>query len=58
MNRGTTYARKGQYERAIEDLDQAVRLNPNEAQAFNNRGQNKPKAIPLEAMPTSPRRSS
>src|SRR5580698_3461390 len=37
-SRGTAYARKGQYDRAIEDLDQAIRLNPNDAVAFNNRG--------------------
>jgi lipoprotein NlpI len=37
-NRGRAYANKGQYERAIEDLDQAIRLNPNVAQAFSTRG--------------------
>jgi lipoprotein NlpI len=37
-DRGIAYARKGQYDRAIEDLDQAIRLNPNYAAAFNNRG--------------------
>jgi tetratricopeptide (TPR) repeat protein len=37
-SRGTAYARKGQYDRAIEDLDQAIRLNPNDAVAFDNRG--------------------
>ena len=28
----------GQYDRAIQDYDQAIRLNPNWAEAFNNRG--------------------
>jgi lipoprotein NlpI len=37
-DRGIAYARKGQYDRAIEDLDQAIRLNPNYAVAFSNRG--------------------
>jgi lipoprotein NlpI len=37
-DRGIAYARKGQYDRAIEDLDQAIRLNPNYAAAFSNRG--------------------
>ena len=37
-NRGTAYGRKGQLDRAIEDFDQAIRLNPNYAAAFNNRG--------------------
>jgi tetratricopeptide (TPR) repeat protein len=37
-SRGLAYARKGQYDHAIEDLDQAIRLNPNDAFAFRNRG--------------------
>jgi tetratricopeptide (TPR) repeat protein len=37
-NRGTAYGRKGQLDRAIEDFDQAIRLNPNDAVAFSNRG--------------------
>ena len=37
-NRGLAYARNGQLDRAIEDLDQAIRLDPNLAEAFNNRG--------------------
>src|SRR5664280_2946637 len=37
-NRGTVYATKGQYDRAIEDFDQAIRLNPQDADVFNNRG--------------------
>jgi tetratricopeptide (TPR) repeat protein len=27
-NRGNAYARKGQYDRAIQDYDQAIRINP------------------------------
>jgi tetratricopeptide (TPR) repeat protein len=37
-SRGLAYARKGQYDRAIEDLDQAIRFDPNGAFAFRNRG--------------------
>jgi tetratricopeptide (TPR) repeat protein len=37
-SRGLAYARKGQYDHAIEDFDQAIRLNPNDAVAFSNRG--------------------
>ena len=37
-NRGNAYRDKGQYDRAIEDYDQAIRLNPNYAEAYNNRG--------------------
>jgi tetratricopeptide (TPR) repeat protein len=36
--RGNAYARKRQYDRAIEDYNQAIRLNPNEAGAFIGRG--------------------
>jgi tetratricopeptide (TPR) repeat protein len=36
--RGGAYAAKGQYDRAIEDFDQAIRLNPNYAEAFGRRG--------------------
>jgi tetratricopeptide (TPR) repeat protein len=36
--RGRAYARKSQFDRAIEDLDEAIRLNPNYAYAFNARG--------------------
>ena len=36
-NRGVAYERKGQYDRAIQDYDQAIRLNPNDANAFNGR---------------------
>jgi tetratricopeptide (TPR) repeat protein len=37
-NRGTAYTAKNQYDRAVEDLDQAIRLKPNFAEAFYNRG--------------------
>src|SRR5215469_13126474 len=37
-NRGNTYATKGQYDRAIEDYNEAIRLNPKHADAFYNRG--------------------
>jgi tetratricopeptide (TPR) repeat protein len=35
---GTAYVIKGEYDRAISDLDQAIRLDPNLAMAYNNRG--------------------
>src|SRR4051812_7421179 len=37
-NRGLAYDNKGQYDRAIEDYDQAIKLNPNDADVFVNRG--------------------
>jgi tetratricopeptide (TPR) repeat protein len=37
-NRGASYAQKKDYDRAIQDFDQAIRLNPVNAQAFRNRG--------------------
>jgi tetratricopeptide (TPR) repeat protein len=37
-NRGMGYDDKGQTDRAIEDYDQAIRLNPQDADAFYNRG--------------------
>ena len=37
-NRGEAYYRKGQFDRAIEDYDAAIRLKPNDFIAFNNRG--------------------
>src|SRR5262249_29907329 len=37
-NRGVGYGRKGEYDRAIQDYDQAIRLKPDLAEAFNNRG--------------------
>jgi tetratricopeptide (TPR) repeat protein len=38
VNRGTAYRAKGQNDLAIEDYDQAIRIDPNLAIAFNNRG--------------------
>src|SRR5262245_6466774 len=35
-NRGVAYAALGQHERAIQDYDQAIRLNPRNAVAFND----------------------
>ena len=37
-NRGLAYAFKGEYDRAIEDFDQAIELQPDLAVAYNNRG--------------------
>src|SRR5260221_354658 len=37
-NRGGAYVLKGQYDRAIQDYDQAIKLNPKFAKAFANRG--------------------
>lgn len=37
-NRGNAYATNGNFERAIADYDQAIRLNPTMAVAFDNRG--------------------
>jgi tetratricopeptide (TPR) repeat protein len=37
-NRGLAYDRKGEYDRAVEDYDQAIRLNTNYSDAFYNRG--------------------
>jgi tetratricopeptide (TPR) repeat protein len=37
-NRGTAYDRKGDNDRAIEDYNDAIRLNPNFANAFRDRG--------------------
>ena len=38
VGRGTIFAMKGDLDRAITDLDHAVKLNPDEARAFHNRG--------------------
>ncbi len=38
INRGDTYFNKGEYDRAIQDYDQAIELKPDHALAFNNRG--------------------
>src|SRR6266853_2078262 len=37
-NRGSGYATKGDYDRAIQDFDQALQLNSNDAIAFFDRG--------------------
>lgn len=38
INRGVSYSKKGNYDRAIPDFDQAIRLNPGLAYAFACRG--------------------
>ncbi len=37
-NRGIVYNEKGDYEQAIADLNQALKLKPDYAEAYNNRG--------------------
>lgn len=37
-NRGLAYLSKGDYDRAIADLDKAIQLGPGGADAYNNRG--------------------
>jgi tetratricopeptide (TPR) repeat protein len=37
-SRANAYDDKGQYDRAIEDYDRAIELNPDDAAAFNDRG--------------------
>src|SRR5215467_8307921 len=37
-NRGKAYTRKGDYDRALSDLDSALRLDPKDAYAWDNRG--------------------
>jgi tetratricopeptide (TPR) repeat protein len=37
-NRGVAYKFKGEHDRALEDYDQAILLNPSFANAYNNRG--------------------
>src|SRR5262249_28100409 len=37
-NRGNAFSAKGEYDRAIQDYDQSIKLNPNYYRAFNNRG--------------------
>ena len=36
--RGVAYGELGQHQRAIEDYDKAIQLDPNEASLYNNRG--------------------
>src|SRR5215469_15742736 len=38
-DRGYAYRNKRDYDRAIQDLDQAIKLDPNNALAFTNRGE-------------------
>ena len=37
-NRGNAYLNLNQYERAIQDYNKAIQLNPNYFEAYNNRG--------------------
>jgi tetratricopeptide (TPR) repeat protein len=37
-NRGNAYTTKGEYDLAIRDYDQSIKLNPNYAKPLNNRG--------------------
>ena len=37
-NRGNAYTTKGDYDRAIQDFDESIKLNPTHAKPFNNRG--------------------
>ena len=38
LARGSAWALKGEYDKAIQDFDEAIRLEPNRGDAFNNRG--------------------
>jgi len=38
FNRGVAYGYKGDFDRAVRDFDQAIKLDPNEAIPLNNRG--------------------
>ena len=40
-NRGDAYMNKGDYDRALADYNEAIRLDPNNALAFCNRGRAK-----------------
>src|SRR6478752_21635 len=37
-NRGNAYAEKGDYDRAVQDFDQSIKLNPTNPKPFNNIG--------------------
>ena len=37
-NRGNAYAEKGDYDRAVQDFDQSIKLNPTNPKPFNNSG--------------------
>ena len=37
--RGVVYAKKGDYNRAIEDYDKAIEIQPDDAQVYSNRGE-------------------
>jgi tetratricopeptide (TPR) repeat protein len=37
-NRGLAFKEKGQFDRALEDFDRAITLNPSEYEAYTNRG--------------------
>jgi tetratricopeptide (TPR) repeat protein len=37
-NRGVAHRIKGEYDQALQDYEQAIRLNPNSASHYNNRG--------------------
>src|SRR5262249_26318805 len=37
-NRGNAYMAKGEYDRAVQDYGESIKLNPDYARAFNNRG--------------------
>ena len=37
-NRGNAYVAKGEYDRAVQDYDQSIKLSPTYSKAFNNRG--------------------
>ena len=38
FSRGNAYTTKGDYDRAVQDYDQSIKLDPGYARAFNNRG--------------------